>query len=155
MKRLIAAALWALASVGAAAQNWPMFRGPNASGVADGSPTAVAWDIATRENILWRTPVEGVAVSSPVIWGDRVFVSAAISSDPSSNIRTGLYGDVEPAKDVSKHVWKLIALDKRTGKILWERIAHEGVPKTRRHPKSSQASATPVTDGQRVVVSFG
>src|SRR4029079_15754861 len=78
-----------------------------------------------------------------------------VSSDPASNIRTGLYGDVEPAKDVSKHVWKLLALDKRTGKIVWERIAHEGVPKTKRHPKSSQASATPVTDGQRVVVSFG
>jgi outer membrane protein assembly factor BamB len=155
MKRVIAATLWALASVGAAAQNWPMFRGPNAAGVADGSPTAVTWNVATNENILWRTPVEGVAVSSPVVWGDRVFVSAAISSDPSSNIRTGLYGDVEPAKDVSKHVWKLIALDKRTGKVLWERIAHEGVPKTKRHPKSSQATATPVTDGQRVVVSFG
>jgi len=137
------------------AQNWPMFRGPNASGVADGSPTAVTWNVATNENVLWKTPVAGVAVSSPVVWGDRVFVSTAVSSEADSGIRTGLYGDVEPAKDVSKHVWKLIALDKRTGKVLWERVAHEGIPKTKRHPKSSQASATPVTDGQRVVVSFG
>jgi outer membrane protein assembly factor BamB len=137
------------------AQNWPMFRGPNASGVADGSPTAVTWNVATNENVLWKTAVAGVAVSSPVVWGDRVFVSTAVSSEADSGIRTGLYGDVEPAKDVSKHVWKLVALDKRTGKILWERVAHEGIPKTKRHPKSSQASATPVTDGQRVVVSFG
>ncbi len=132
-----------------------MFRGPNASGVADGTPTAVTWNPATGENVLWKTPVDGVAVSSPVVWGDRVFVSTALSADPASGIRTGLYGDVEPAKDVSKHVWKVLALDKRTGKILWERVAHEGIPKTKRHPKSSQASATPVTDGRRVIVSFG
>ncbi len=160
MKRLVGfscvfVAAVLMGSAGVSAQNWPMFRGPNASGVAEGSPTAVTWSVATNENILWKTPVEGVAVSSPVVWGDRVFVSAAISGDPSSKIRTGLYGDVEPVKDVSRHVWKLIALDKRTGKVLWERIAHEGVPKTKRHPKSSQASATPVTDGQRVIVSFG
>ena len=137
------------------AQNWPSFRGPSASGVADGAPTAVKWNAATGENVLWKTPVPGVAVSSPIVWGDRVFVSTAVSSDPAAGIRTGLYGDVEPAKDVSKHAWKLVALDKRTGKVLWERVAHEGIPKTKRHPKSSQASATPVTDGRRVIVSFG
>jgi outer membrane protein assembly factor BamB len=141
------------------AQNWPMFRGPNASGVADGSPTAITWNVATNENVLWKTPVEGVAVSSPVVWGDRVFVSAAISSDPASNIRTGLYGDVEPAKDVSKHVWKLIALDKRTGKVLWDRIAHEGIPRrsgirspARRRPRRSPtASALSCRSDPRVV----
>ena len=113
------------------------------------------WDVATGENVLWKTPVDGVAVSSPIVWGDRVFLSTAVSSDPTAGIRTGLYGDVEPAKDVSKHIWKVVALDKRTGKVLWERVAHEGIPKTKRHPKSSQASATPVTDGRRVIVSFG
>jgi outer membrane protein assembly factor BamB len=138
------------------AQNWPSFRGPAASGVADGKePTAIKWNAATGENILWKTPVAGVAVSSPIVWGDRVFVSTAVSSDPTSGIRTGLYGDVEPAKDVSKHSWKLVALDKRSGKVLWERVAHEGIPKTKRHPKSSQATATPVTDGRHVIVSFG
>src|SRR6185503_20017545 len=137
------------------AQNWPSFRGTGASGVADGSPTAATWNAATGENVLWKTAMPGVAVSSPIVWADRVFVSTAISSDPSAGIRTGLYGDVEPAKDVSKHSWKVVALDKRTGKVLWERVAHEGIPKTKRHPNSSQASATPVTDGRRVIVSFG
>ena len=150
----VAAAI--VASAGSpSAQNWPMFRGPAASGVADGTPTPVKWDIASGENVLWKTPLAGVAVSSPIVWGDRVFVSTAVGSDPSAGIRTGLYGDVEPAKDVSKHAWKLVALDKRTGKLLWERVAHEGIPKTKRHPKSSQATATPVTDGQHVIVSFG
>jgi len=144
-----------LAAATLGAQNWPSFRGPAASGVADGSPMPLKWDVATGQNVLWKTPMPGVAVSSPIVWSDRVFVSAAVSTDPTSGIRTGLYGDVEPAKDVSKHTWKLVALDKRTGKVLWERVAHEGVPKTKRHPKSSQASATPVTDGRHVIVSFG
>jgi len=148
--------VWFTACAVLSAQNWPSFRGPSASGVAEGKePTAVKWNAATGENILWKTPLPGVAVSSPIVWGDRVFVSTAVSSDPSSGIRTGLYGDVEPAKDVSKHSWKLVALDRRSGKVLWERVAHEGIPKTKRHPKSSQATATPVTDGRHVIVSFG
>ncbi len=150
------AVVWFTACAVLSAQNWPSFRGPSASGVAEGKePTAIKWNAATGENILWKTPLAGVAVSSPIVWGDRVFVSTAVSSDPSSGIRTGLYGDVEPAKDVSKHLWKLVALDRRTGKVLWERVAHEGIPKTKRHPKSSQATATPVTDGRHVIVSFG
>ena len=150
---IVAAVLLATATL--SAQNWPMFRGPGASGVADGSPMPVTWNVKTGQNVLWKTPVAGVAVSSPIVWGDRIFVSTAVSSDATAGIRTGLYGDVEPAKDMSKHTWKLVALDKRTGKVQWERVAHEGIPKTKRHPKSSQATATPVTDGRRVIVSFG
>ena len=144
-----------IATTAVSAQNWPSFRGPGASGVADGSPAPVKWDAKTGENILWKTPLAGVAVSSPIVWGDRVFVSTAVGSDASTGIRTGLYGDVEPVNDKSQHTWKLVALDRRSGKVLWERVAHEGIPKTKRHPKSSQATATPVTDGRRVVVSFG
>jgi len=154
-RRALILMCWLCASATALAQNWPSFRGPAASGVADGTPTAVKWNAATGENVLWKTPVPGVAVSSPIVWGERVYVSTAVSSDASAGIRTGLYGDVEPAKDVSKHTWKLVALDARSGKVVWERVAHEGIPKTKRHPKSSQASATPVTDGRRVIVSFG
>ena len=155
MRLAASIAMWIVLCASVSGQNWPSFRGPGASGVADGSPTSVKWDAATGENVLWKTPVGGVSVSSPIVWGDRVFVSTAVSSDPNAGIKTGLYGDVEPAKDVSNHTWRLIALDKRNGKVLWNRVAHEGVPKTKRHPKSSQASATPVTDGRHVIVSFG
>jgi outer membrane protein assembly factor BamB len=144
-----------IAGVSLSAQNWPAFRGANAAGVADGTPTAVKWNAPAMENVAWKTPVAGVAVSSPIVWGDRVFVSTAIGSDPSQGIRTGLYGDVEPVNDSSKHTWHLLAIDKKSGKVLWDKIAFEGVPKTKRHPKSSQASATPVTDGRHVIVSFG
>ncbi|MBI4478373.1 MAG: PQQ-binding-like beta-propeller repeat protein, partial [Acidobacteria bacterium] len=155
MKRSMSLLLWVLACATVSGQNWPMFRGPNASGVADGPSVPIKWDVGTGENILWKTPVPGIAVSSPIVWGDRVFVSTAIGSDPKAGIRTGLYGDVQPINDLSKHSWQLLALDKRTGKVLWERIADEGIPRTKRHPKSSQATPTPVTDGKHVVVSFG
>lgn len=135
--------------------NWPSFRGPQASGVADGFATAAAWDATKSENVLWKTEIPGLALSSPVIWGDRVFVTTAISSDPNAKFRHGLYGDVAPSPDVSVHKWKVYALDKRTGRIVWEQLAHEGVPRTKRHPKSSQATPTPVTDGKHVVAFFG
>jgi outer membrane protein assembly factor BamB len=155
MLRRTAVALAWLACVPLSAQHWPSFRGLNASGVADGKPTPVSWNAPEGQNLLWKAPVPGLAVSSPVIWGDRVYLSTAVSSDPNPVFRHGLYGDVEPSNDVSKHTWRVIALDKRTGKVLWDRVAHEGIPKTKRHPKSSQASPTPATDGRHVVVSFG
>ena len=155
MRRAFPILVWLAACASVAGQQWPSFRGPNASGVADGQPTALKWNATTGENIIWKAPIAGLAVSSPIVWGDRVFVSTAVSSDPSAGIRTGLYGDVKPSNDQSQHSWRLIAIDKRTGKVLWDRVAHEGTPKTKRHQKSSQASATPVTDGRHVVVSFG
>ena len=138
------------------AQNWPSFRGPRASGVADGANPPTVWDAEKSRNILWKTPLPGLAISSPIVWGDRVFVTTAISSDPKAEThRHGLYGDVEPAKDVARHIWRVYALDKKSGKIVWEQTAHEGVPKTKRHPKSSQANSTPATDGKHVVAFLG
>ncbi len=150
-------ALLCAAPVVALAQSahWPAFRGLQASGVADGFATATKWDATKSENILWKTEIPGLALSSPVVWGNRVFVTTAISSDPDAQFRHGLYGDVAPSPDVTKHTWKLYALDKRTGKVVWDRVAYQGVPETKRHPKSSQATPTPVTDGKHVVAFFG
>src|SRR5712692_5412961 len=139
----------------AMAADWPQFRGPGASGVGDGTKPPVHWDAAKGANIVWTAEIPGLANSSPVVWGDRVFVTTAISSDAKQTFRTGLYGDTDPVADTSPHKWKVLALDKKTGKILWEQTAHEGVPKTKRHPKSSQASPSPVTDGTVVIAYFG
>ena len=139
----------------ATAQNWPQFRGPNGSGVAEGKPLPVGFDVARGTNIRWKAPIPGLAVSSPIVWGDKVFVTTAISSDPAAKLRHGLFGDVEPSNDLTKHTWKVYCLNKADGKVLWERVAHEGVPKTKRHPKSSQNSCTPVTDGKVVIAHFG
>jgi outer membrane protein assembly factor BamB len=139
----------------AAPQNWPSFRGPHASGVADGQKPPVTWDAGTGANVRWRMPIPGLGHSCPVVWGDRLFVTTAVSSDPKSEFRPGLYGDVEPAKDTSEHVWKVYCLDRRTGALLWERTAHRGVPHVKRHPKASQANCTPAVDAAHLVVCFG
>jgi outer membrane protein assembly factor BamB len=135
--------------------SWPSFRGPNASGVADGQALPERWDAKTGENVLWRTPIPGLAHSSPVVWGDRVFVTSAISSRANATFKPGLYGDGDASDDASPHKWVLYAIDKRTGKIAWERTAASGEPRNKRHIKSTYASASPATDGRIVVAWFG
>ena len=135
--------------------SWPSFRGQQASGVAERQNLPDRWDGKTGENILWRTPIPGLAHSSPVVWGNRIFVTSASSSDPNATFRPGLYGDGDASKDRSQHRWIIYALDKRTGKVLWERVAHQGVPAEKRHIKSTYANSTPATDGRIVVAWFG
>ena len=136
----------------APAADWAQFRGPSGSGVDDTANPPVKWEAS---QIVWKTPISGLAVSSPIVAGDRIYVTTAISSDPSATLRIGLYGDVEPAPDVTPHQWKLLAFDRKTGKPAWEQTAWKGVPKTKRHPKSSQASCTPATNGKVIVAYFG
>jgi len=135
--------------------SWPSFRGPQASGVSDGQSLPDQWNAKTGQNILWRTPIPGLAHSSPVVWGDRLFVTTAVSSDPKATFRPGLYGDGDAAKDRSPHRWIIYSIDKRTGKIAWERVAHQGEPIEKRHIKSTYANSTPATDGRIVVAWFG
>ncbi len=142
-------------SVGVNGQNWPQFRGPGATGVVEGKPAPVKWDSGKSENTLWKREIPGLGHSSPVVWGNRIFVTTAVTTGAKDETRFGLYGDVAPVKDDPKHVWKVYALDKLTGNILWERIAYEGLPKVKRHPKSTHADSTPVTDGKTLVAMFG
>ncbi len=144
-----------LPKAAAAKGSWPSFRGLNAAGVADGQNLPDRWDGKTGENILWRTPIPGLAHSSPVVWGDRIFVTSAISSKAGATFKPGLYGDGDASDDASPHKWMLYAIDKKTGKIAWERIAAEGPPRNKRHIKSTYASASPATDGRVVVAWFG
>jgi outer membrane protein assembly factor BamB len=138
----------------AADSNWPQFRGPSASGVAAGSPP-IAWDGESGKNILWKTTIPGLGHSSPIIWGDKIFVSSAVPESGESALKVGLYGDITPVKDEGAQKFNLYCIDRKSGKILWERTAASGIPKIKRHPKSTHASPTPATDGKRVIVSFG
>ena len=147
-------ALFALV-VAASAQDWPSFRGPGASGVSDGQNLPVRWDAQRRVNVLWKTELHGLAHSSPVVWGDRVFLTTAVSSKPGATFKPGLYGEGTASDDLSAHQWKVICLERATGKVLWERTAYQGVPKEKRHIKSTYANATPATDGRVVVAFFG
>jgi outer membrane protein assembly factor BamB len=145
----------ALPAAAPAAGSWPSFRGPQASGVADGQHLPDRWNVTTGENVLWRTPIPGLAHSSPVVWGNRIFVTSAVSSNPDATFRPGLYGDGDPSEDRSRQKWMLYAIDKASGRIAWQRVAYEGLPIDKRHMKSTYASATPATDGRIVVASFG
>jgi outer membrane protein assembly factor BamB len=138
-----------------AAGSWPSFRGPDGSGVAEGQNLPDEWDGQTGKNVLWKTAVEGLAHSSPIVWGGRIFVTSAVSSRKDASFRPGLYGDGDASDDRSIHQWVLSAFDKRTGALLWKRVASEGVPIDKRHIKSTYASATPATDGRIVIASFG
>jgi len=135
--------------------SWPSFRGRDASGVGDGQRLPDTWDGAVGKNVLWRSSIPGLAHSSPIVWGDTVFVTSAISSRKDATFKPGLYGDGDASEDRSIHKWVLYAIDKRTGQMRWERIAREGAPRNKRHIKSTYASATPVTDGRIVVAWFG
>ena len=145
----------ALAPAGHFAGTWPSFRGPEASGSADGQHLPDRWSPTTGENILWRTPIPGLAHSSPITWGDLVFVTSAISSRGHATFKPGLYGDGDASDDRSSHRWILHAIDKRTGRIRWTRTAAEGEPRNKRHIKSTYASASPATDGRISSVVFG
>ncbi|HEY3176737.1 MAG TPA: PQQ-binding-like beta-propeller repeat protein [Candidatus Polarisedimenticolia bacterium] len=137
------------------ARPWPQFRGPAASGIADGQGVPLRWDLAKGENVRFKTPIPGISLSSPILWGDRIFVTTAVSAKGDRTFRTGLYGDPSSVDDLSEHTFKLYSLDARTGAILWEREVTRTKPTVKRHMKSSLANATPATDGKRVVVLFG
>jgi outer membrane protein assembly factor BamB len=132
---------------------WPQFRGVRASGIADGEAPPLTWDAEKGVNLRWKTPIPGLGHSSPVVWGDRLFITTAISSNPKTDLRAG--SPMESAADMSPHTFKVYCLDRHTGKILWESTAYEGVPRSKRSPKNSFASPTPVTNGRHLVVLFG
>jgi outer membrane protein assembly factor BamB len=145
----------------AAAQRWPSFRGADAGGVEAAGTPPLTWDLGAGTNVAWSTPIPGLGHSSPVVWGDRVFVTSAVplpaaggdaaaAADAAVNL-----GDGGSVPVTSRHAWRLYCLDRATGRIRWERTAHEGVPRVKRHAKASMASASPATDGSRVVAMMG
>jgi outer membrane protein assembly factor BamB len=135
--------------------NWPQFRGPSARGVMEGKPTPTEWNGEEGKGVLWKTPIPGLGHSSPVIWGDHLYVTTAISGKEKDDLRVGLYGDIASVQDDSVYQWKVYCVDRRTGKVLWERTAHTGVPKVKRHTKGTHANSTPATDGKHVLAFFG
>jgi outer membrane protein assembly factor BamB len=136
--------------------NWPQFRGYRATGVADAKGLPVVWDATKGINIKWKIDIPGLGHSSPVIWGDQVFITTAAGQDNQEPyLRVGLYGESPDNPEDYIHDYKLYCLDKKTGKILWEKTAVSAIPKVMRHIKGSHATPSPATDGTHVVVFFG
>ncbi|HZA37469.1 MAG TPA: PQQ-binding-like beta-propeller repeat protein, partial [Vicinamibacterales bacterium] len=135
--------------------DWPQFRGISAGGIAEGFSVPAEWDVAAGRNILWKTDVPGLGHSSPVVWGDDIFISTSISGKTDAGLRVGLYGDVEPVRDDTPHEWRLYALDKKRGEVKWQQTVHKGVPAIKRHTKATHANSTLATDGSRLIAFFG
>jgi len=142
------------AALTASAQNWPSFRGPNASGVAEVKKAPTTWNAERSQGILWKTPIPGLSHASPIVWENHVFVITAISSEVKTTFNAKDKG-IDLANDAVKHTWKIYCLDKRSGRIRWEKTAYEGIPRAKRHVKATQANSTPATNGKYVVALFG
>jgi outer membrane protein assembly factor BamB len=132
-----------------------MYRGNYASGVLDNANLPLTWDAETGENIAWKIEIPGLGHSCPIVWGDKVFVTSAVSSKKKEDVQTGIYGSIDPVADDSQYDWKIFCVDKKTGKINWEKTAARGIPEQKRHPMSSHANCTPATNGEFVVAFFG
>ena len=150
------------AATTAASREWPSFRGPSSSGVMDGANLPTAWDVEKGINVQWKTPIPGLGHGSPISWGNRVFVVSAVAQDDaavpfvSGEHSSSTAGSTNRTYvDPLPHTWRVYALDRETGEIVWERVAKAGVPRLGRHMNQSQADSTPVTDGTHVVVWFG
>ncbi len=153
--RLAILSVLCLAATAAVADSWPSFRGEFARGVADGAALPTSWNPATGENIRWRTEIPGSSHSSPVVWGERVYVVTAVG-DADVELVLGDEGGISLSSDREREFsWRLCAIDTVSGAIAWQREAYAGRPRAGRHVKSSQANATPATDGQTVVALFG
>ena len=152
--------------------NWPSFRGANALPIAEDDPRLPsAW--SATEHVVWKTPVDGLGWSSPVIWGNRIFLTTVVSDGESQEPRMGLYfpfgspettddgrfPDPKPGdlmeREVDVHHWLVYAFDFETGKLEWTSEVNVGEPLFDRHLKNTFASSTPVTDGERVYAYFG
>ena len=133
--------------------NWPQFRGPGARGVAKGKGLPTTW--STTENVKWCVPVPGRGWSSPVIWGDKVFLSSAISTGKEKTVKKGLYfGGNEKTPSPNQHRWMIYCFSFESGEKLWEQEANVGKPLTPRHIKNNYAPETQVTDGNLIYTYF-
>ena len=129
---------------------WPQWRGPHATGVAVNGNPPVEW--SETKNIRWKVEVPGRGSSSPVVWGDRLFVLTAVPAGVDTAASHTPRGAIQPR---APHRFMVLAIDRRTGKTVWERTANEAIPHEPSHPDNGTwASASAITDGEHVIASF-
>ncbi len=140
--------------------NWTQWRGPNGQGVSSETGLPTEWS-ATR-NVKWKTPLAGRGHSSPIIWGDRIFLTTSIEGEvipgtqpPKHFIGGEQYVHPDSVGASRHHTLKVLCLDRRNGKLLWERAAYTGRVYDDRHRKATYADGTPATDGRYVYAWFG
>ena len=149
------------APAAAAAGNWHHWRGPTGNGVSPDANPPVSW--SPSKGVVWKVALPGRGSASPVVWGDRIFVSTAVSVERTRKEEKGAPEKEDPGKkkgkdrsdDLAPHRFIILAIDRATGKTLWERVAIEATPAEGHHPDHGFASASPFTDGERVYAHFG
>ena len=155
------AAVCLLFTVSAAAgENWPQWRGPGGQGVS--SETRVPADWGPDRNIAWKAALPGTGQSSPVVWGNRIFLTSAIEGEvvpgakPVEHLMEGKpWVHPESVAGDRRHTLKVVAVDATSGKIVWDQTAYDGPVHDARHRRSSFAAPTPATDGALVFAYFG
>jgi outer membrane protein assembly factor BamB len=161
---LLGAALFVAAPtpavIGAAGKDWAGWRGSDGTGVSTETNLPLEW--SADKNIKWKTPLPGRGHSSPIAWGNRIFLTTDIEGEavPGAKAVEHLENG-KPTKHPDsvgadrKHTLKVLCIDRETGKILWDRTSYEGTVYDDRHRKGSYASPTPVSDGTSVFAYFG
>lgn len=139
-----------------AQNNWPQFRGPQASGIGTGNPP-IEWDVETGKNVGWKTPIAGLGHSSPVVWDQHVFLTTAINSETDEpTLQTGWMGGTgKAAEEQGEWKWQVVCLDIKDGSVRWSKDVAEGAPEIKRHLKATHANCSVATDGQHVIAFFG
>ena len=135
-------------------EHWPQFRGADATGVVHSTPN-LPDNWSADSNVAWKRDIPGRGWSSPVIWGNRVFLTTVINSGETEAAKKGLYfGGNRPKPPESDHQWQVVCLDLHDGKVIWQKTLHQGKPQTSIHVKNS-CIRDPTTDGKHVYVVFG
>jgi outer membrane protein assembly factor BamB len=128
---------------------WGQWRGPAATGVSRTAKPPIEW--SETKNVRWKVPIPGRSSSTPIVWGDRIFLLTAIATDPSTVAGLAPRGSVPPP---SPHKFVVMALDRKTGKTVWEQVAREETPHERHQENGTWASSSAVTDGELVIATF-
>ena len=133
--------------------NWHQWRGPLATGVAPRGEPPIKWDEKTH--IKWKAEIPGLGSSTPIVWGDQVFVLSAIKTDRNAEKPPRTDERAKTAPEGNYYQFVVLSFDRATGKLRWKEVACEAVPHEGRHNTNTHASASPTTDGRRLYVSFG
>jgi outer membrane protein assembly factor BamB len=137
-----------LATSALAQSNWPQWRGPNSDGTSSDATPPTTW--SATKNVRWKTAIPGEGASSPVVYGDQIFVTSAIDTKKK--------GDLTP-KDATAPTTRfqffVYCIDRKSGDITWQKQVRETVPLTGHHEDHGYASASAITDGQHVWAHFG